>query len=45
MGSNAPELKVRWIGPLENWCKEFIEENNLVSIKMFGHVANTKAKD
>lgn len=44
IGENAPLLKVCGTGPLENWCREFISENGIKSIKMLGFVPNTEAK-
>lgn len=44
MGESAPELIVCGIGPLEEWCKEYIKENQLTNIDMRGKVENTEAK-
>jgi glycosyltransferase involved in cell wall biosynthesis len=32
------------IGPMEDWCKEYIAQNHLDSISMFGFVPNAEVK-
>lgn len=44
MGSRAPRLIVCGTGPLESWCKEFIQEHGLTSIEMRGFVDNAEVK-
>lgn len=43
MGNDAPNLLVCGIGPMEEWCKNYIKENNLSSVKMVGFVSNDDA--
>ncbi len=45
MGTEAPKLIICGIGPLEDWCKEFIEKNNLWSVTMMGYMPNDKVKE
>ena len=42
MGEEAPKLIVCGTGPMEDWCKSFIRENN-VNIEMCGFVPNDEA--
>lgn len=44
MGDAAPELTVCGQGPLDGWCKGFIEEYGIDSISMKGLVSNEEAK-
>ena len=44
MEEGAPELIVCGTGPLEGWCKEYIKDNRLTGIKMFGKVDNATTK-
>ena len=39
MGEDAPKLVICGTGPMENWCKTFIKEND-VNIEMLGFVPN-----
>ena len=43
-GKNAPELIVCGNGDMKEWCKEYIIENNLTSIKLMGFVPNVEVK-
>ncbi len=43
MGNDAPNLLICGIGPMEEWCKNYIKENNLSSVKMVGFVSNEEA--
>lgn len=43
MGDIAPKLIVCGIGPMENWCKEFIERNR-VNIEMRAFVSNIEVR-
>lgn len=43
MGTKAPKLVVCGTGPMENWCKQFISEND-VNIEMRGFVPNEEAR-
>lgn len=42
MGKNAPRLLICGTGPMENWCKNYIAMNNLMSVEMMGFVPNTE---
>src|SRR5699024_8015730 len=41
MGDNAPKLVVCGTGPMEEWCKMFIQQND-VNIEMRGFVPNAE---
>ena len=41
---NAPKLVICGTGPMEEWCKNYIAENKLISIKMLGFVTNTEVR-
>ena len=43
MGDSAPKLNVCGTGPMEDWCKSFINQNR-VNIELFGFVPNEKAR-
>jgi glycosyltransferase involved in cell wall biosynthesis len=43
MGQTAPKLLVCGTGPMEEWCKEFIANNN-VNIELKGFVSNDEAR-
>lgn len=43
MGAEAPKLVVCGTGPMENWCKRFISEND-VNIEMRGFIPNEEAR-
>lgn len=40
MGKKAPELIICGTGPMEFWCREFIEKNGLNHVKMKGFLPN-----
>lgn len=40
LGESAPQLEIYGTGPLEDWCRNFIIENKLYSVKMMGFVEN-----
>ena len=44
MKDNAPELKVCGTGPLEDWCREFIDKHCLIMVSMLGNVPNTEVR-
>lgn len=44
MGADAHSLIVCGLGPMEEWCRRFIEENSLKSIEMLGFVSNNEIK-
>lgn len=43
MGDNAPKLVVCGTGPMEKWCKEFVQQNQ-VNIELRGFVPNIEAQ-
>lgn len=43
MGTKAPKLVVCGTGPMENWCKRFISQNDM-NIEMRGFVPNEEAR-
>lgn len=43
LGKNAPELLICGTGPLEEWCKHFIDENN-INAELKGFVSNAEVK-
>lgn len=44
MGENAPRLIICGTGPMEKWCKNFIDNNQLTNIEMTGLISNCKVK-
>ena len=44
MGAEAPQLLVCGIGPMEDWCKEYIKKNQLNQIYLLGYVPNPQLK-
>lgn len=44
LGEEAPELVVCGTGPMEEWCKEYIDKNKMKKIQMLGFMANTDVK-
>ena len=45
MGKEAPQLIVCGSGPMDEWCRRFIKENELASIEMAGFIDNGKIKN
>lgn len=45
LGDDAPELLVCGKGPLEAWCKNYIEQNQLLKVKMLGFVPNNQVRE
>lgn len=45
MGNQAPKLIMCGTGPLEDWCRHFIENNHLVNIEMAGFVPNIQVRE
>ena len=45
LGDDAPELYVCGRGPLEEWCREYIEKNDLDKVHFMGFVPNEKVKE
>lgn len=43
MGKEAPKLIVCGTGPMEEWCREYIEKNQL-NVEMLGFISNEDAK-
>lgn len=41
----CPELVICGTGSLENWCREFVEQNNLKQIKLLGFVEQDEVLD
>lgn len=44
MGEKAPKLLICGTGPMEAWCRDYIQKNNLVNVNMLGFVPNEEAK-
>ncbi len=44
LGNNAPELIVCGNGDMEEWCREYMTKNNLISVKLKGFVSNVEVK-
>ena len=44
MGAKGPELLVCGSGPLEDWCREFIESNGLHNVRLLGFVPNNQVR-
>ena len=43
MGTDAPKLIVCGIGPMEEWCKQYVRENSL-NVEMKGFVSNEETR-
>ena len=44
LGEDAPELLICGKGPLEEWSKNFVENNDLKTVKLLGFVPNDQVK-
>ena len=44
LGKDAPKLFLCGKGPLETWCKNYIEYNQLTNVKMQGYVPNDQVR-
>ncbi len=44
LGDKAPKLVICGSGELEDWCREYIENNELGNVEMLGQVSNEEAK-
>lgn len=44
MDRSAPELLICGVGPMEEWCRDFIEENNIPA-RMLGFVSNIEVRN
>lgn len=45
MGVDGPELTVCGTGPMESWCRAYIEFNSLMNVKLLGRVSNMNTKE
>lgn len=45
LGNDAPELYLCGRGPLEEWCREYIEKYNLDKVHLLGFIPNEKVKE
>ncbi|WP_217302110.1 glycosyltransferase family 4 protein [Clostridium sp. 001] len=44
MEKEAPKLVICGTGPMEEWCKQYIIENGLISVEMKGFVPNSESR-
>lgn len=44
MGDEAPKLIICGTGPLDEWCRKYIIDNNLYQVEMTGFVSNTEVR-
>lgn len=44
LGAEGPELLICGSGPLEDWCREFIESNGLHNVRLLGFVPNDQVR-
>lgn len=44
LGEDAPKLIICGTGPMEEWCRNYIDENNLKNVELKGFVRNTEVK-
>lgn len=44
LGENAPKLVICGSGELEDWCKNYIENNELNNVEMLGQLSNSETK-
>lgn len=44
LGTEAPELLICGTGVLEDWCRAFVRDNGLSSVKLMGFVPNEETK-
>lgn len=45
LGEDAPELLVCGKGPLEEWAKDFVNDNHLEKVKLLGFVPNNQVQE
>lgn len=45
LGDDAPELYICGRGPLEEWCREYIEKNDLKKVHLTGFLPNEEVKE
>ncbi|WP_251207266.1 glycosyltransferase family 4 protein [Acetatifactor aquisgranensis] len=43
-GKNTPNLIICGVGSMERWCRDYIQRNNLKTIRMMGYVTNEKVR-
>ena len=41
-GGGSPKLVICGIGPMDEWCKKYIEENGLETVEMVGFIPNVE---
>ncbi len=44
LGADAPKLIICGSGESEDWCREYIENNELTSVEMLGQISNSEVK-
>lgn len=44
LGDKAPKLVICGSGELEDWCREYIQNNELTSVEMLGQIDNSEVK-
>ena len=44
LGENAPKLIICGSGELEDWCRDYIDNNELSNVEMLGQIDNSEAK-
>ena len=44
IGKDAPELMICGTGAMEEWCKDFIQDNKINNVKMLGFVPNQEIR-
>ena len=44
LGQNAPQLIMCGIGPMEEWCREYVLKNSLENVTIVGYVENEKVR-
>lgn len=44
LGDKAPKLVICGSGELEDWCREYIQNNELSSVEMLGQIDNSEVK-
>ena len=44
LGQNAPQLIMCGIGPMEEWCREYVLKNSLENVTIAGYVENEKVR-
>lgn len=44
LGDKAPKLLICGSGELEEWCREYIQNNEITNIEMLGQISNSEVK-